>query len=393
VGEVRVLSVAPGASVPAVARRLSHRPGIAYAVPDYVAHADSFIPNDPGFGAPGGWQSLQWNFVGPWGVDAPDAWAHMIALGAPGGRGVIVAVLDTGVAYANHGRFRRSPDFTAGQFVAGYDFVSHNHWPEDHLGHGTHVAGTIAEATNNGIGVTGLAYGARIMPVRVLDSSGSGSASDIAAGIRFATAHGAQVINLSLEFSSDLTASDVPELISAINYAHRHGVVIAAASGNEGDSAIPYPARARYVISVGATTEHGCVSDFSNYGRGLSLVAPGGGADAQLASDPNCHPFDPAGRDIYQMTFTGSNPRVFGVTDNGYEGTSMATPHVSATAALVIASRLLGAHPSPDAVYNRIRLTTRDLGSPGYDVHYGFGLINTAAATDPTIRAGLPGAK
>jgi serine protease len=390
VGGVRVLSVAPGASVPAVARRLSHRPGIAYAVPDYVAHASGFIPNDPGYGAAGDWRSLQWNFAGTWGVNAPDAWAHLNALGASGGHGVTVAVLDTGVAYANHGHFRRSPDFTASQFVAGYDFVGHNTWPEDHLGHGTHVASTIAEATNNGIGVTGLAYGARIMPVRVLDSSGSGSASDIAAGIRFATNHGAQVINLSLEFSADLGPSDVPELISAINYAHRRGVVIVAASGNEGDTAIPYPAHARYVISVGATTEHGCLSDFSNYGRGLSLVAPGGGADAQISGDANCHPFEAAGRDIYQVTFTGQNPRVFGVTDNGYEGTSMATPHVSATAALVIASGLLGRRPSPDAVYNRIRLTTKDLGYPGYDNRYGFGLIDAAAATDPANPAGLP---
>ena len=121
-----------------------------------------------------------------------------------------------------------------------------------------------------------------------------------------------------------------------------------AAAGNEGHTTIAYPARAPDVIAVGATTEHGCLANYSNDGTGLTLVAPGGGADADLPGDPNCHPEEPSGRDVYQMTFTGSSPRRFGFP-GGYEGTSMASPHVAATAALIIASGVLGRHPSPGA--------------------------------------------
>src|SRR4051794_21311223 len=152
-----------------------------------VAHTAGVVPNDPGRAkVPGGWQKIQWNFAGPFGVDAPDAWANVAAAGHPGGRGGIVAVLDTGVAYANHGHYRRSPDLNRHSFVRGYDFVGRDSKPDDPEGHGTHVASTIAESTNNGYGLTGLAYGARIMPVRVLDARGEGDSSTIAKGVRFA---------------------------------------------------------------------------------------------------------------------------------------------------------------------------------------------------------------
>ena len=102
------------------------------------------------------------------------------------------------------------------------------------------------------------------------------------------------------------------------------------------------------MLSVGATTQHGCLADYSNVGQDLDLVAPGGGDDADLHGDPDCRPADPAGRDIYQETFTGTSPRRFGLP-SGYVGTSMAAPHVAATAALVIASGILGPHPTPGA--------------------------------------------
>ena len=333
----RVLQLSPGVSVGEAVLRLRRQPNVRWVVPDYVAHAAGLIPNDEGRagGHEGGWQDLQWNFSGPFGIGAPEAWANLAADGAPGGKGATVAVLDTGVAYANRGAFRRSPDFTAKQFVPGYDFVEHNRFPNDRNGHGTFVASTIAEATNNRYGLTGLAYGARIMPVRVLDSAGEGEASTIAEGVLFAVRHGAQVINLSLEFSPGVTASDIPELIEALRYAHRRGVLVIAAAGNEGRTAIAYPARAPYVVSVGATTEHGCLASYTNDGAGLSLVAPGGGADADLPGDPNCRPEQPPGRDVFQVTFTGSSPKRFGIP-SGYEGTSMATPHVAATAALIL---------------------------------------------------------
>jgi serine protease len=387
--DTRVLHLAPGASVARALRRLRAQRDVAWAVPDYRAHmTGSFIPDDEGAGhAPSDWQQLQWNFVGPFSVNAPEAWANVAADGAPGGHGVTVAVLDTGVAYANRGPFRRSPDFSRYTFVKGYDFVAKNPYPNDRNGHGTFVAGTIAEDTNNLYGLTGLAYGARIMPVRVLDSQGEGEASTIAEGVVFAVKHHAQVINLSLEFSPGVTASDIPELIRALVYAHRHNVLVVAAAGNEGHAAIAYPARAPYVVSVGATTEHGCLADYSNDGSGLALVAPGGGADANLPGDPNCFPEKPPGPDVYQVTFTGSSYKKFGMP-SGYEGTSMATPHVAATAALIIASGVLGRHPTPAQITARLKATATKLGGGGDERLYGAGLVNAAAATAP----GGPGA-
>jgi serine protease len=383
-----VVTPAAGESMAGALRHLRARPGVSWAEPDYVARASgTVIPDDEGITTEaGGWRSLQWNFVGAFGVDAPEAWANVAADGAPGGRGVVVAVLDTGVAYANRGQFRRSPDFGPYQFVKGYDFVARNPYPNDRNGHGTFVAGVIAEQTNNKFGLTGLAFGARIMPVRVLDTQGEGEASTIAEGVRFAVSHGAQVINLSLEFSPGVTAADIPELLEALRYAHRHGVLVVAAAGNEGHAAVAYPARAPDVVSVGATTEHGCLAAYSNDGAGMTLVAPGGGPDADLAGDPNCTP-EQSGRDVFQVTFTGSSVRRFGIP-TGYEGTSMATPHVAATAALVIASGVLGPHPTPAQLTARLKATARKLGGGGDEALYGAGLVDAAAATAP----GGPGA-
>jgi serine protease len=156
--------------------------------------------------------------------------------------------------------------------------------------------------------------------------------------------------------------------------------VVVAAAGNEGTTSIPYPAKGPGVIAVGATTEHGCLASFSNYGPRIALVAPGGGPDANLPGDPNCHPQAPAGRDIFQMTFTGSSPQLFGFPD-GYEGTSMATPHVAAAAALVLASRVLGSRPTPDQLAARVKATARPLGGPQDQKLYGSGLLDAGAAT------------
>jgi serine protease len=377
----RAIAVAVGAAL-ALAMVLAAAPAGA----EYWAHeAGGLIPNDTGIpgmggGAPGDWVQAQWNFAGPFGVRAPQAWANVASDGAPGGRGVIVAVLDTGVAYMNRGPFRRSPEFSRWGFVGGYDFVDGTPYANDRNGHGTFVAGTIAEATDNRYGLTGLAFAAQIMPVRVLNREGEGDASTIAKGVRFAVRHGARVINLSLEFSSDVTARDIPQLMAALRYAHRRGVVVVAAAGNEGHAAIAYPARAPHVIAVGASTEHGCLANYSNEGRGLTLVAPGGGADADLPGDPNCRPADPPGRDVFQMTFTGSSPRVFGFP-GGYEGTSMAAPHVAGTVALMIAARVLGRRPTVAQITRRLRATARRLGDPGDAGLYGAGLLDAAAAT------------
>jgi serine protease len=383
----QIVKLPRGRSIwPAIAK-LRRQPGVQYAVPDYIAHqAGSWVPNDPGSThRRQGWEKLQWNFLPGFGVDAPDAWAHMFGVHRPGGRGVTIAVLDTGVAYRNWQRFRKSPDFTATHFVDPYDFVANNPYPLDREGHGTFVTGMIAESTNNGRGLTGLAYGANIMPVRVLDADGNGDSVTIAKGIRYAVNHGAQIVNLSLEFDITVTAAQIPDIIRAIGYAHRHGVVVVAAAGNDSSRQLAYPAAAPAAISVGATTRDRCLAGYSNGGAKLDLVAPGGGDDASLASDPDCHPFRslPA---VHQMTFTdfdainpGSNATRFGLP--GSYGTSMAAPAVSATAALVIASRVLGPHPSPDRILARLEQTATPLGTGQPNSDFGYGLVNAGAAT------------
>lgn len=382
---VQVLRLPRSETVPAALRKLRGQRGVAYAVPNYLAHADgsatSWLPDDPGKArVAGGWARLQWNFLPGSGVNAPAAWANLRADGRAGGKGVTVAVLDTGVAYRNWHGFRRSPDFARTKFVKPYDFVAHNRFPLDREGHGTFVAGTIAESTNNRVGLTGLAYGASIMPVRILEADGTGDAATIAKGVRYAATHGARVINLSIEFTPDVTGRDIPDVVSAVKFALRRRVVVVGASGNEGVQQVAYPARVSGAISVGATTKDRCLANYSNGGPGLSLVAPGGGEDSSVLADPTCHP----GRrlpPIYQMTFFNSaNPARFGFP-GGIYGTSMSAPHVSATAAMIIASRVLGAHPSPAEVRERLEQTAQPLGDRRPNQDYGWGLLNAGAAT------------
>jgi serine protease len=384
----QVLRLRRGVSVGKALSKLRHQAGVAYAVPNYVAHqAGLWYPNDPGRAhVPRGWTRVQWNFLPGAGVNAPEAWANLIADHRPGGRGVTIAVLDTGVAYRDWHQFTKSPDFTSTRFVKPYDFVAKDRFPLDREGHGTFVAGTIAESTNNGVDLTGLAYGASIMPVRILDADGTGDAATISRGIRYAATHGAQVINLSLEFSLDVTSSDIPEILSAIHFAHSRGVVVVAAAGNEGVQQLAYPARAPKVISVGATTRDRCLATYSNYsnfslpGARLDLVAPGGGDDTSMLNDPGCHPTRTL-PDITQLTFFDpSNPGRFGYP-SGWFGTSMSAPHVAAAAALVIASGVVGRHPTPDAVLARLDATAQPLGGSKPNQYYGCGLLDVGAAT------------
>jgi len=374
----RTVAVPAGTSVREALADLRGEPGVESAAPSPIARIAGTWPNDPGAtGVAGGWRQVQWNLDGPSSVQAMAAWINAQRAGAPGGRGSVVAVLDTGVAYRSVGPFVRSPDFTAADFVRGHDFVDDDRRPLDENGHGTHVAGTIAEGVDNGVGLTGLAYGAKIMPVRVLDEKGEGDVPEIARGVRYAARRGADVINLSLEFAPQVTAKDIPELLDAIGDARRAGTLVVGASGNQGHRAVAWPARSSNVVAVGATTERGCLSNYSNEGAGLDLVAPGGGRDADLA-DPGCTPGAP-GRPIYQLTFAGSLS-TFGYPDS-YEGTSMAAPHVAAAAALVVATGAAGRDPSPAAIERHLERTARDLGAPGVDTRYGAGLLDAGAAT------------
>jgi len=405
----RSVGLPPGVGVAEAAAALERNPHVAYAAPNHIATVSgskSFVPNDPGTAsAAGGWQELQWNFLpcgstcgqqpaapgleSVGGINAPAAWENLVDAKHPGGAGVTVAVVDTGVAYRDLGeRFKRSPDFAKTQFVAGHDFVDGDDVALDENGHGTHVAGTIGEQTNNRRAVTGLAYGAQIMPVRVLNSHGAGTARNVAKGIRWAAKHDADVINLSIEFclvsckpSARVTrCEDVPGVCEAIDAAQAAGSIVIGSAGNEGlATQVAFPGR--HAVAVGATTERGCLAEYSNHGEGLDLVAPGGGADAPV-SGSQCVPFA-AGRTIAQLTLKGAGYDKFGYPS--YEGCSMASAHASGTAALVWAqlAKQLGREPTPAEVEARLESTARDGGILAETAVYGAGLLDAGAATSP----------
>jgi serine protease len=395
----RTVALSPSVGVDEAAAAMRGNPAIEYAVPNYLAtasateeEATSPVPNDPGPiggppGPPGGWVTKQWSFL-PWegvatplvpmspgGIDAIGAWEHLEAAGHPGAEGVTVAVLDTGIAYRAQGKhFRRSPDFTSGQFAKGYDFVDNDRLPLDENGHGTHVAGTIAEKTNNGIGLTGLAFRAKLMPVRVLDAHGRGRADQIARGIRFAVGKGADVINMSFNFGC---ARDVPGVDEALRLAYHRGVIAVASVGNLGsEGCVAPPATSPHTIGVGGSTEGGCLGGYSLAGRDVDLIAPGGGPPM-----PGCASI--LAGSIYQVTLKAGTTRRFAEPGN-YIGTSMSAAHVSAVAAMVLASGTVERKRKPGrvaAVTQRLRRTARDLGQP--ETRQGAGLIDAGLATEP----------
>lgn len=349
-----------GSSVEHMVEQLKLDPAVEYAEPNYIAYA-YWAPNDEFY-------SKQWhlNNAQYGGINMEAAWDA-----EDGDPGVIVAVVDTGVAYENFTQssffsttnYYLAPDLAATRFVAGYDFVNEDTHPNDDEGHGTHVAGTIAQSTNNGIGVAGIAFNCSIMPVKVLNGSGSGSYADVADGIRWAADHGAKVINLSLGGSSASMT-----LQSALVYALGKGVTIACASGNNGSlTTIGYPAAYDQCLAVGATRYDETVSYYSNRGAALDLVAPGGDTrvDQNLDGWPD---------GVVQQTFGNA------LNDWGYylyQGTSMATPHVAGVAALVIAR---GLATTPAEVRAVLQSTAEDKGAPGWDSTYGHGIVNAAAA-------------
>ncbi|KAB2854330.1 MAG: S8 family serine peptidase [Bauldia sp.] len=256
--------------------------------------------------------------------------------------------------------------------------------PLDRDGHGTHVAGTIAERTGNKLALTGLVPKAKIIPVRVLDAQGFGTASDISKGIRFAAKRGADVINLSFEFGGAVdSCGKVKSVCAAIKFAAKRGAVVVAAAGNTNGEPVAYPAGAPKVIGVGRTTKDACLANDSRTGAGLDLVAPGGGLPL-LGSCGADDPMFGRGDPIFQLTFSGPGFTRFGYPGD-YEGTSMAAAHVSGVAAMVIASGVLGPkRPKPARVECQLEATARsgagELGQPYDPVSFGAGLLDAARA-------------
>jgi serine protease len=371
-GGSQQLAIEDGESVRATIDELEDDPNVEYAVPNWRAQASGVPTDDPA------WRR-QWNLFSPWGINVTEAWTVAQTLGAPGGRGAVVAVLDSGVAYESRGGFKRAPDLRHSTFVHPFDFIDNDRHPNDSYGHGTHVAGTIAQTTGNGVATAGIAYNAKIMPLRVLDDQGSGDSAAIARAIRWAARYGADVINLSLEFPAEVRSAEIPDVIGALRYARRHGSLVVGAAGNQADFMVAYPARATSVLAVGATTITGCQADYSNSGNDLDVVAPGGGADAPNSDSvwdtQHCNP-DSFGPPIFQQTFVRRGVRRFGLP-RGYEGTSMAAPHVSAIAALIVATKRLGPHPAPHAIEAHIKATARPTDRPD---RYGAGLVDAGAA-------------
>jgi subtilisin family serine protease len=320
---VVVVHVAPARRAAAL-RALRRSRAVRYAEPlrRLQALADPVPVPDPG-------RPEQWGLDA---IGADAAWA------VTRGAGVVVAVIDTGVAPA--------PDL-AGRLLPGWNAIARTADATDDNGHGTHVAGTIAEVAGNGLAEAGVAPEAWILPVKVLDSTGAGSDADVAAGIVWAADHGARIVNLSLGGSD---ASSV--LADAVSYARAKGLLIVAAAGNDG-GAVGVPARLGGVVAVGAVDSSRARAPFSAGGRALDLVAPGVG--------------------ILQQTLDGAG----GYADRSLSGTSMASPQVAGVAALVLAA---GRVRTAAGVARLLARTALDLGLPGRDPAYGAGLVRADAA-------------
>ena len=347
-----------------VINTLSNNPNVEFAEPNYYAKI-CYTPNDPYF-------SYQWHLQGydDGGLDMVDAWDIST------GSGATVAIIDTGIS--------QGTDLVDTCFVDGYDFVNGDSNPDDDNGHGTHVAGTVAQSTNNNVGVCGVAFDCCLMAVKVLNSYGSGTYADIIDGINFATNNGADVISMSLEGSQPSSGME-----DALENAYNSGVTCIAASGNSGQNGVAYPAAYDdYVIAVGATQYDKSRAPYSNYGSSLDIVAPGG----NLNLDQNG---DGYGDGVLQQTFTTSWWGGKSWSYYFFQGTSMATPHVSGVAALLYSEGVT----NPDDVREAIEQTAYDLGSNGWDMYYGYGLVNVVSAleyssgggdSDPTCEITAP---
>jgi serine protease len=323
------------ASAEAALAALRADPAVEYAEPEHLYRA-YWTPNDPRF-------RDQWNFKQ---IAIEKAWD------VTRGKGAVVAVIDTGVAFENDSRgCYQAKDLVQTGFVRGYDFIHKNDHPNDDQGHGTHVAGTIAESTNNREGCAGIAPEAKIMPLKVLSKDGYGRTGDIADAVRYAADHGANIINMSL-------GSAFPSAIlhSACQYAYKKGVTIVCAAGNSGTEGVGYPAAFKECIAVSAVGPGGKLAPYSSYGPQIALAAPGGhkslGENAGILQNTVL-----AGADDYYS----------------FQGTSMASPHVAGVAALLVSQGI----KDPAEVKAALQKAARPKAPAN---QYGAGLLDANAA-------------
>jgi len=293
--------------------------GVLYVEPNFLLHAADTIPNDPNLG-------LQYGLIN---IRAPQGWDL-----TTGSASVTIAIIDTGVDFSHID--------LANKLVPGYDFVNNDTDPQDDNGHGTHVAGIAAASSNNSLGIAGVSWGARIMPVKVLNNKAIGTYANMALCVIWAVDRGAQIINLSLGGTGSSSV-----LADAINYAHNRGAVVVAAAGNTGDNFILYPARYPNVIAV-AKTNSADNWDGSNYGPEIDLAAPGAS--------------------IYSTIVGGYDYK---------SGSSLSTAYVSGLAAIL---KGVPGNNSPDAIESQMESTALDIEFAGWDEYTGAGLIQMDAA-------------
>ncbi|MBI5871455.1 MAG: carboxypeptidase regulatory-like domain-containing protein, partial [Actinobacteria bacterium] len=322
ISELGIVTIAvPAGEEEKVANQLSDSPIVENAEVDHVYYALA-TPNDTFY------EGTQWNLQK---INAPTAWDT-----TTGSVNSVIAIIDTGVDSAH-------PDL-AGKVLPGYNTINESTNVTDVYGHGTHVAGIAAAASNNGLGVAGVAWDSKVMPVKVLSDQGYGYMSDIAEGIIYAVDNGAQVINLSLGAGwSDVTMRD------AVNYAYMHNVLVVAAAGNSSNNASFYPASYPHVISVAATDSADAYAYFSTYNANVDVAAPG-------------------------VAINSTFPQA---SYKSWQGTSMASPHVAGLASLVLS---VNGNLTPNQVTQVLENTSVDLGDAGRDDHFGFGRIDAAAA-------------
>ena len=319
---VHVLQV-PDAALDRVSAALMQTGLFTFVERDHFMHptGTAVTPNDPDFPS-------QWHLPA---IQAPYAWGV-----ATGSSNVVIAVIDSGADWTH-------PDL-APNLVTGWNFLNNTSTTQDNAGHGTAVSGTAAAASNNGLGVTGVSWNNKIMPLQVLDATTSATDSGVANAMTYAADHGARIISISLCASSSSST-----LQSAESYAWNKGTVIFAAAGNASSSSPNYPAADSNVVAVSATDQNNTFASFSNYGSWIDISAPGN----------------------YILTTT------LGGGYGQWYGTSFSTPITAAVGALVLS---LKPGLSASQLVSLLEQNADDLGSPGWDQYFGYGQVNAYKA-------------